>query len=98
MESEESSGQPTLPRYIVEDERGEELINNILNENELVKYVPSTTKEYLIDYIVSETPVMKLVNGKRVKCVKVRWKGYTEKFDTWEPAANIRDLLPGEGV
>ena len=86
------------PRYIVEDERGEELINNILNENELVKYVPSTTKEYLIDYIVSETPVMKLVNGKKVKCVKVRWKGYTEKFDTWEPAANIRDLLPGEGV
>ena len=45
---------------------------------------PKGEQEYVVDKIVDHG-----VDGEGIMRVKVRWYGFTEKEDTWEPVTNL---------
>jgi Chromo (CHRromatin Organisation MOdifier) domain len=53
-------------------------------ESPSVDVTPRTDDEYVIDKIVDHG-----VDEDGLMRVKVRWYGFTEKEDTWEPVANL---------
>lgn len=71
-----------LPRYIVKDAQNNEL-DNVLNENELVAYIPKN--EYKIEKI------LKRRTRKGKKEVLVSWLGYDARFNSW---VKVDDLVP----
>jgi hypothetical protein len=61
---------------------GTEMIR--IRESPPVDVTPRTDDEYVVDKIVDHG-----VDEEGLMRVKVRWYGFTEKEDTWEPVANL---------
>lgn len=55
-----------------------------MGKNELLQ--PLNNDEYIVEKIIRS----RILNGK--KEVLVKWFGYSNKFNTWEPEKNIRDI------
>jgi len=72
-----------FPRYIVEDEHGEEL-NCILNENELIAY---EGKDFQIEKVIRKRKNKK--TGRNEYFVK--WLGYSDNFNSW---VDENDVIP----
>jgi hypothetical protein len=73
------------PRYIVQDETGEEL-DAILNENELVSFSPPQDTSYIIEKVIKSRK-----KGKK-KQYFVKWEGYPSKFNSWVNEEEIKHL------
>jgi hypothetical protein len=71
--------------YKLEDYQNE-LIDGYFNEEEL-SYVPNSDK---LEYKIEKVLKYKTVNGKKFGLVK--WKGYAEKFNSWEPISLIHKI------
>ena len=70
-----------LPRYIVKDEHGDEL-DNVLNENEVIHYLPSDV------YEIEKVLKTRWRNGR--KEAFVRWLHLDKKFDSW---VDFKDIV-----
>ena len=73
------------PVYIIKDEQNE-IIKGVFYEQQLQK-IYKTDNIYYIENIVKSK---KLKNGK--KKVFIKWLGYPEKANTWEPEENLIEL------
>ena len=62
-----------------------EIIEGTFYEEELSPYTDKT-KEYQIEKIIRK----KKINGKSYSFIK--WKGYENKFNAWEPTKYIHNL------
>ena len=85
-----------FPRYIVEDAFGEEL-DSILNENELVKYIPPENGEYFIDKILKTRVIARGENKGKIEHF-VSWLHLDKKFNSWVLDEDIREVPQNEGV
>lgn len=72
--------------YRVRDSTGE-IIKGRFYEEELQPVSITADKEYKIERIVSR----RKLRGKKAE-VLVKWRGYPDSANTWEPAENIRDI------
>ena len=72
-----------LPRYIVKDEN-DEILDSILNENELIHYIPSGI--YEIEKILDTR-----WRNKRKEYL-IRWLHYSKDFDSWIPAKSLESV------
>jgi hypothetical protein len=71
--------------YKLEDYQNE-LIDGYFYEEEL-SYVPNSDK---LEYNTEKVIKYKTVNGNKIGLVK--WKGYAEKFNSWEPISLIKNI------
>ena len=71
-------------RYIVKDANGE-VLNCVLNENELVRYIPNDV--YQVEKIIK-----KRKKGKKTQFF-VKWLHHNEKFNSWIDEADIVPLV-----
>ena len=85
-----------LPRYVVEDAFGEEL-DNILNENELVRYNPPENAEYFIDKVLKTRVIAKGKNKGKIEHF-VSWLHLDKKFNSWVLDEDMREVPQNEGV
>ncbi len=72
------------PVYIISDDHptNPEIIDGIFYEEQLQKILKDNDI-YYVEQVVSER------NKKGKKEVLIKWLGYPDKFNTWEPASNF---------
>ena len=75
------------PRYQVEELDGSPILGRFYaDELQKVKYNPR--QEFAVEAILDRR--RRRVGRKTVSEVLVQWRGYPEKYNTWEPEANLR--------
>jgi len=78
-------GSPIV--YKLEDLDGEE-IKGIIYEEELSEFNTNDATLYQVEKILRR----KKMKGKTY--VLVKWKGYPDKFNSWEQLENVQDVFP----
>jgi len=73
--------------YKLEDLDGEE-IKGIFDEEELSEFSTNDATLYQVEKILRR----KKMKGKTYALVK--WKGYSDKFNSWEPLEHVQDVSP----
>ena len=73
------------PRYKIVDLQGEEIEGTFL-EPELQKVSVSEDTVYKIEKVIKRRG-----KGKRAEAF-VKWEGYSDKFNSWIPATQIKDV------
>ena len=73
--------------YTLTDLNGERLKGHFYREELLEVPPPDADSPYRVEKILSR----RHRRGHRPE-VLIRWEGYDEKFDTWEPASAVKDV------